>query len=168
MQSSKPRSLEERHDLEERGVVLGTVRDHLGGEGLLVRNADAREQAQSATGRSRAVSRQLAELQSQYAAVAGLRDQYEELQRQLEEERSSRERVSEDTTVVRDQLAAAEMALVNLRRESDLLRDQLGEARYRVEHLDPLETEAGRRWIWLVTALIIMLGVLIAVGASLR
>jgi hypothetical protein len=129
---------------------------------------EAREQAQSATGRSRAVSRQLAELQSQYAAVAGLRDQYEELQRQLEEERNSREQVSEDTTVVRDQLAAAEIALVNLRRESDLLRDQLGAARDRIDRIDPVETEVGRRWIWLVTALVVMLGVLIIVAATLR
>jgi len=129
---------------------------------------EARDQAQSATGRSRAVSRQLAELQSQYAAVAGLRDQYEELQRQLEDERNSHELVSEDTTVVRDQLAAAEMALVNLRRESDTLRDQLSEARDRVERIDPVETEVGRRWIWLVTALVVMLGVLIIVAATLR
>jgi len=43
----------------------------------------AREAAQSASGRSQAVSRQLAELQTQYAAVAGLRDQYLVLQRQL-------------------------------------------------------------------------------------
>src|SRR4051794_27609169 len=63
---------------------------------------DARAVAQSATGRSRAVARQLAELQSQYAAVAGLHDQYEELQRQLNEERRNREREFEDTSVVRD------------------------------------------------------------------
>jgi hypothetical protein len=128
---------------------------------------EARAQAQSATGRTRAVSRQLAELQSQYAAVAGLRDQYEELQRQLEEERRSRERVSEDTTSVRDQLAAAEMALVGLRRESDLLRDQLADARDAIHKIDPVETEVGRRWIWLVTALVLVLGILIAVAAQL-
>lgn len=128
---------------------------------------DARAQAQTATGRTRAVSRQLAELQSQYAAVAGLRDQYEELQRQLEEERRNRERVSDDTTSVRDQLAAAEMALVGLRRESDLLRDQLADARNSIHKIDPVETEVGRRWIWLVTALVLVLGVLIAVAAQL-
>jgi hypothetical protein len=128
---------------------------------------EARAQAQSATGRTRAVSRQLAELQSQYAAVAGLRDQYEELQRQLEEERRNRERVSDDTTSVRDQLAAAEMALVGLRRESDLLRDQLADARESVHRIDPVENEAGRRWIWLVTALVLVLGILIAVAAQL-
>src|SRR5690242_8775076 len=96
---------------------------------------DARAQARSATGRSRAVARQLAELQSQYAAVAGLRDQYEELQRQLEDERRNRERVSEDTTAVRDQLSAAEAALAALRRESDLLRDQLSDAREAVHKI---------------------------------
>ncbi len=129
---------------------------------------DARAQAQTATGRTRAVSRQLAELQSQYAAVAGLRDQYEELQRQLEDERRSRERVSDDTTSVRDQLAAAEMALVGLRRESDLLRDQLVDARNSIHKIDPVETEVGRRWIWLVTALVLVLGVLIAVAAQIN
>jgi hypothetical protein len=128
---------------------------------------EARAQAQTATGRTRAVSRQLAELQSQYAAVAGLRDQYEELQRQLEEERRNREKVSDDTTTVRDQLAAAEMALVGLRRESNLLRDQLDDARQRIEKIDPVDTEAGRRWIWLVTALVLMLGILIVVAAKL-
>jgi hypothetical protein len=128
---------------------------------------EARAQAQTATGRTRAVSRQLAELQSQYAAVAGLRDQYEELQRQLEEERRIREKVSDDTTTVRDQLAAAEMALVGLRRESNLLRDQLDDARQRIEKIDPVDTEVGRRWIWLVTALVLMLGILIVVAAKL-
>ncbi len=129
---------------------------------------EARDQAQSATGRTRAVSRQLAELQSQYAAVAGLRDQYETLQRQLEEERRSREKVSEDTTAVRDQLAAAEMALVGLRRESDLLRHQLDDARMAIDKIDPVETETGRRWIWLVTVFIMMLGVLIVIAATLK
>ena len=129
---------------------------------------EARAQAQTATGRTRAVSRQLAELQSQYAAVAGLRDQYETLQRQLEEERRSREKVSDDTTGVRDQLAAAEMALVGLRREADLLRDQLDDARGSIEKIDPVDTEVGRRWIWLVTVLVLMLGILIVIAATLR
>lgn len=127
---------------------------------------EARDAAQSATGRTRAVSRQLAELQSQYAAVAGLRDQYEALQHQLEEERRNREQVSEDTTSVRDQLAAAEMALVGLRRESDLLRDQLDRARESIDKIDPVETEVGRRWIWLVTALVLMMGVLVVMAAT--
>src|SRR4051794_1265634 len=62
--------------------------------------ADARDAAQTAAGRSRAVTRQLAELQTQYAAVAGLRDQYLVLQRQLEEELAKRESVLEDTSMV--------------------------------------------------------------------
>ena len=45
---------------------------------------EARRQAATATGRGRAVARQLADLQTQYAAVAGLRDRYSELQQQLE------------------------------------------------------------------------------------
>jgi hypothetical protein len=127
---------------------------------------EARAQAQSATGRSRAVARQLAELQSQYAAVSGLRDQYEELQRQLEEERASRERVSEDTSAVHDQLAMATGALATLRGESELLRRELDDARTRVDTLDPVETEVGRRWMWLVAGLVSMLGILLAVTAT--
>ena len=80
--------------------------------------AAAREAAQSASGRSRAVSRQLAELQTQYAAVAGLRDQYLVLQRQLEEEREKREAVLDDTTTVRQQLDAAEAAIAALQNQS--------------------------------------------------
>jgi uncharacterized coiled-coil DUF342 family protein len=128
---------------------------------------DARTQAQTASGRSRAVSRQLAELQSQYAAVATLRDQYQELQAQLEEERHRREQTFEDTTALHDQLAAAEVALAGLRRESEVLRDELGLARRRIETLDPVHTEVGRRWIWLVAALVTMLGVLIIVAATM-
>src|SRR5690606_33521440 len=85
---------------------------------------DARVQAESATGRSRAVARQLAELQSQYAAVAGLRDDYLALQHQLEEARQ-RQEGEQDTSQLRQQLASAEIALVGLQRESLLLREQL-------------------------------------------
>jgi hypothetical protein len=127
---------------------------------------DARAVAQSATGRSQAVTRRLAELQSQYAAVAGLRDQYEELQRQLEEERRNRGRDSEDTTTVRDQLDTAEFALGALREEAELLRDQLTAARTRMETIHPVETEVGRRWMWLVAGLISVLGILLAVTAT--
>jgi len=38
----------------------------------------------------------------------------------------------------------------------DRIRDHLG-----LEVLDPVDTEIGRRWIWLVTVLIVVLGVLI-------
>ena len=125
---------------------------------------EARNVAQSATGRSRAVSRQLAELQTQYAAVAGLRDQYQMLQKQLVDERVGRESASQDTGAVRDQLASAEMALVGLQKEANLLRDQLSTARRSIALIDPVETEAGRRWIWLASVLILLLGVLVVVA----
>ena len=48
-----------------------------------------------------------------------------------------------------------------------LLRDQLSDAREAVHKIDPVETEVGRRWIWLVTALVLVLGLLIAVAAQL-
>lgn len=107
------------------------------------------------------MSRQLAELQSQYAAVAGLRDQYVELKRQMDEEGRAED---QPATELRDQLATAEMALVGLQRESDLLRLQLSDARRSISRIDPVETEIGRRWIWLVTVLILVLGVLVVVA----
>jgi hypothetical protein len=125
---------------------------------------EARNVAQSATGRSRAFSRQLAELQTQYAAVAGLRDSYQTLQSQLEDERTTREGAAQDTSAVRAQLASAEMALVGLQKEANLLRDQLSDARRSISLIDPVETEAGRRWIWLTSVLILLLGVLVVVA----
>ena len=56
------------------------------------------------------------------------------------------------------------MALVGLQGESDLLRSQLAEARRSIAHIDPVETEVGRRWIWLVTALVLTLGILVVVA----
>jgi hypothetical protein len=127
--------------------------------------AAAREAAQSASGRSRAVSRQLAELQTQYAAVAGLRDQYLVLQRQLEEEREKREAVLGDTTTVRQQLDAAEAAIGALQHQSSALNDQLSEARRTLAHIDPIDTEVGKRWLWLISALVMVLGILVVVAA---
>ena len=128
---------------------------------------DAREAAVSATGRSRAVARQLAELQTQYAAVSGLRDDYLALQRQLEGERSRQEDDEQDTSELRQQLASAEMALVGLQRESLLLRQQLSSTRSELATIDPLQTEAGRRWVWLVASLVITLGILVMIAAYL-
>jgi len=127
----------------------------------------ARAAAQSATGQSRAVSRQLAELQTQYAAVAGLRDEYLRLQRQLEEERAGRERTREDTSSVRGQLSSTESALVALQRESSTLRGELDRTRAEMRHVDPAQTEEGQRWIWLMTVLVLVLGVLVVVAAYL-
>ena len=125
----------------------------------------AREAAQSASGRSRAVARQLAELQTQYAAVAGLRDQYLVVQRQLEEEREKREAVLGDTTTVRQQLDAAEAAISALQGQSSTLNDQLSEARRTLAHIDPIDTEVGKRWLWLISALVMVLGILVVVAA---
>jgi hypothetical protein len=124
----------------------------------------AREAAQSASGRSRAVSRQLAELQTQYAAVAGLRDQYRLMQRQLEEERTTREAALEDTSSVREQLASAEAALIALQNQSIKLNDQLTTTRRTLATIDPADTPTGRRWLWLVTALILVMGLLVVVA----
>jgi hypothetical protein len=126
---------------------------------------DARDVAQSATGRQRAVARQLAELQSQYAAVSGLRDEYLAVQRQLEEERTHRESGLDDTTAVKEQLSRAERVLLDLHNESASLQLQLAETRHQLEDVDPAVTETGRRWLWLVTALLLCLGLLIAVAA---
>jgi hypothetical protein len=125
----------------------------------------AREAAQSASGRSRAVSRQLAELQTQYAAVAGLRDQYLVLQSQLEEEREKREGVLDDTTAVRQQLDAAEAAIAALQSQSTALNAQLSEARSTLAAIDPIDTEVGKRWLWLISALVMVLGILVVVAA---
>lgn len=125
---------------------------------------EAREQAQSAKGRSRAYARQLAELQTQYAAVSGLREDYQSLRKSLAQEQSRREGLLMDTTSVRDQLELAQKALEGLHQESDLLRLQLIDAREANANIDPIQTEAGRRWMWLVTALILVLGLLVVVA----
>ena len=125
----------------------------------------AREAAQSASGRSRAVDRQLAELQTQYAAVAGLRDQYLVVQRQLEEEREKREAVLDDTTTVRQQLDAAEAAIAALQNQSGALNEQLSSARRTLATIDPIDTEVGKRWLWLISALVMVLGILVVVAA---
>ncbi|MCB1261225.1 MAG: hypothetical protein KDB33_12700, partial [Acidimicrobiales bacterium] len=123
----------------------------------------AKDVARSATGRTRAVSRQLAELQSQYAAVAQLRDEYDKLQAQLAREHDvgSEPPTVDETESMRHQLASAEMAMVNLRREASSLREQLAETRQSIRYIDPVETEVGRRWIWLMTVLLLVLGVLV-------
>lgn len=126
---------------------------------------EARAAASTASGRGRAVARQLAELQAQYAAVAGLRDDYLELQRQLDAERSAREAVLGDTGLVLSQLAATEAAARELEGRSDQLRAELERTRLEMASLDPVETEVGRRWLWLVSALVLVLGLLIGLVA---
>lgn len=123
---------------------------------------EARTAATSAAGRSRAMSRQLAELQAQYAAVAGLRDDYRALQEQLDAERSVRDAEEHDTTELRERLVVAAGSSERLAAEAEVLRDELERTRRQMAELDPVQTEIGRRWIWLVAALIVVLGVLIA------
>ena len=162
-----------RHDARERGVSeTDALMDQLEGlrqqyEKLQAQLDDARQAAASATGRSRAVARQLAELQTQYAAVSSLRDDYLALQRQLEDERTRKEDGAEDTTGLRHQLASAEMALVGLQRESLTLREQLTDARESLAGANPLETDAGRRWVWLVASLVVTMGLLVVLAAYL-
>src|SRR5690606_29073549 len=117
-----------RHAAQAAGVSeVEALLEHVTGlehrhEDLQRKLEDARLEARSASGRTRAVSRQLAELQTQYAAVSGLRDDYIELRRQLEAESSNSDDGEE---LLRRQLASAEMSLVGLQRESLLLRTQL-------------------------------------------
>jgi chromosome segregation ATPase len=144
---------------------LGDLQDQYGS--LQNQLEEARLAAESATGRSRAVARQLAELQSQYAAVSGLRDDYLALQRQLEAAGTRQEGDAPGAAELRHQLASAEMALVGLQRESLLLRQQLSETRTSLAKADPLETEAGRRWVWLVASLVVTLGILVVIAAYL-
>lgn len=124
--------------------------------------AEAREVAQSATGQSKAFARQLAELQIQYAAVSGLRDDYVAMQERLERERVRREGLLMDTSQVRAQLASTEDVLGALQDESRLLRQRLTETQVAMREIDPIETEIGRRWLWLVTVLLVVLGLLVA------
>ncbi len=127
--------------------------------------AEARSEAQTVAGRGRAVARQLAELQAQYAAVAGLRDDYRSLRRQLDVERTDREAVLGDTTEVKAQLAATEDAVGDLEADADALRVELEAARAAVVTLDPAATEVGRRWLWLVSALMVVMAVVIVLVA---
>jgi hypothetical protein len=130
-------------------------------EVLTTQLQEAREVASSATGRSRALSRQLAELQAQYAAVAGLREEYLELQRQLDSERSVRDAEEHDTSELRRRLTTTAEAAARLHAEGEQLRAELERTRAELEAVDPSRTEIGRRWLWLVAAMILLLGVLL-------
>jgi hypothetical protein len=116
----------------------------------LTRQLDAaRETAASQSGRTRAVARQLAELQTQYAAVAGLKERYERLESQLEAAAGTG-----DPERVVAQLEGARQAAVALRVESASLHAQLAEARLQLE--DPVVgTAVGQRVIWLMAALLV-------------
>ncbi len=95
------------------------------------------------------MARQLAELQTQYAAVSGLKEQYDRLQVQLEAAAGTG-----DPERVVAQLEGARQAAVALKVESASLSQQLALAREQLE--DPLvNTAAGQRLIWLTAALLV-------------
>ncbi|MET0664080.1 MAG: Swt1 family HEPN domain-containing protein [Acidimicrobiales bacterium] len=126
-------------------VRLGQLEDD---RAELTRQLDAaRDAADSQSGRTRAVARQLAELQTQYAAVAGLKERYERLQVQLEAAAGTG-----DPERVVAQLEHARRAAVALKVESSSLHSQLAEARALLN--DPVGTAAGQRVIWLMAALL--------------
>lgn len=149
-----------RSDVDVLLEQLGDLQAHL--NDLQAQLAEARQAAQSATGQSKAFARQLAELQIQYAAVAGLRDDYLVIQDRLVSERERREGLLLDTSQIKGQLASTEEALAGLQDESLLLREKLAAAQMAMSEVDPIETEIGRRWMWLVAVLLVMLGLLLA------
>lgn len=161
-----------REAADEQGVSESKALMHQLGElqeqydKLQAELAEARSTARSATGRTQAFARQLAELQTQYAAVSGLREDYLALQRRLEGEQELGGGDGE-TDAMRQQLASAELALLGLQRESLLLREQLADARRSIADVDPLDTEAGRRWIWLISSLLVTLALVILMATSL-
>lgn len=148
-----------REGISETDVLIGQIADlQKQHDELNSQLAVARDQAQTAAGRSRAFARQLAELQTQYAAVAGLRDRYRALQQQLEVGGL------DDPAVVTGQLRDAQAALDSLQAESERLRGELASARQAMNSLNPADLPEGRRWIWLATALILLLGIMVVVA----
>lgn len=149
------RVLAEESNLTEHGAVLARMaqlQDER--EDLQTQLASARATASSQSGRTRAVARQLAELQTQYAAVAGLSEKYEALQEELETVRH------EDESQRESDLASARDAMAMLQEESATLNHLLSEAR--ADMADPVRTEAGQRWMWLVASLLVMLSMVMA------
>jgi hypothetical protein len=147
--------LVDESELDEHGALLARMaqlQDER--EGLQSQLASARAAANSQSGRTRAVARQLAELQTQYAAVAGLQDKYEALQEQLVTVRH------EDESQWEGDLASARDAMAMLQQESATLHRLLAEAR--TDMADPVRTEVGQRWMWLVASLLVMLSMVMA------
>lgn len=156
--------MSERDALMEQFTELQKQYDDLQGQLAL-----AQDQAQTASGRQRAISRQLADLQSQYAAVSGLRDQYLSVQRLITADRNRRDGTDddlEDPEVLRQHLLATEQTLVSLQERSDRLQEELLAARISIADVDPMQTDEGKRWIWLVAGLLLVLALLMAMAAS--
>ncbi len=126
---------------------------------------EANSAAESAAGRQRALARQLAELQTQYAAVSGLRERYLDLQREVEQLRGHAGKATEGRVEL---LADTSDAVAQLQRQSSHLERELAEARSQLASVDPVSTEAGRRLIVLVAALIMVLGVVVILAFGAR
>lgn len=165
-----------RRDSADRGVseadALITQLAELQAERaeLQERLDEAKQEAASATGRQRAVARQLAELQTQYAAVADLRSRYVNLQRQFHELAASSEG-ARDTLTLADHARAhadedTDEALAGLTDESAELRRKLEEARRALEEVNPAETPEGQRWMWLIAGLLVSLSIVIMLVAT--
>ena len=131
---------------------------------------EAKQEAASATGRQRAVARQLAELQTQYAAVADLRSRYVNLQRQLHELEASSGEGHDTLTLAGHARAHADedtdAALAGLTDESAELRRKLEEARWALEAVNPAQTPEGQRWMWLIAGLLVSLSIVIMLVAT--
>jgi hypothetical protein len=147
--------LAEENGLDEHAALLARLAELQGErEDLQGQLASARATANSQSGRTRAVARQLADLQTQYAAVAGLSDKYEALQGELSSVRH------EDDTQREADLRSARDAMAMLQEESSTLHRLLAQARADVE--DPIGTEVGQRWMWLVASLLVALSMVMA------
>jgi hypothetical protein len=141
----------EAEDVDDHTALMMRLGEREHDRAELTRQLEAaREAAQSQSGRTRAVARQLAELQTQYAAVAGLKERYERIQVQLEDAAGTG-----DPERVVAQLDHARQVAVGLKVESSALHAQLADARALLE--DPVGTEAGQRVVWLMAALLVTL-----------
>jgi hypothetical protein len=161
----------ERGISESDALVLQLTALQADREALTTQLEQARHAAQTAAGRQRAVARQLAELQAQYAAVSGLRERYRELQAQLAEAQKTAQAApspdaAAEVDAARSQLDAAASAIIQLQEESSRLHQELEATRRRIEDIDPVETPAGRRWLMLVSALLIVIAVAVVVLAN--
>lgn len=131
---------------------------------------EAKEEAASATGHQRAVARQLAELQTQYAAVADLRSRYVTLQRQFHELEASSSDGHVTLTLAEHARAFADEdtdeALAGLTDESAELRRKLDDARAALEAVNPAQTPEGQRWMWLIAGLLVSLSIVLMLVAT--
>lgn len=166
LQRAEVADLAHEQGLSESEVLLGQLRSlQQEREQLTTQLEEAEAVARSAVGRQRAAARQLAELQAQYAAVSGLRERYREIQTQLAAmvpaDRAENGSDADDRVALDD----AARALQQLQETSGRLHRELETTRAQLANIDPFDTDAGKRWLMLVAALIMVLGVTIFVVA---